>query len=349
MYELNYNIHNLLSIKIRSNERIDLTGNLRYPYFSSANCPENPDILLNIGSFSPSHEGSEEIAHKYYVKENYFYCKEKGNKSNWEIEIFGFENGKSIINFNGRKNGISGFLFPSFNAQEFLIPFIEYKLAKKNHFLIHGGAVCRGGLGFAFIGRGGVWKTTIIMDLMRTNQFKFLGEDRIILKDDGGILAFPRAQFVFDYTLNNSENEERRILDNLKIGFRVLMKKTERNPVRPLPRCHKIKRIYFVTCENNQRFSKKNIDLQEGLQKIILNNMAEYVESTKKSPIGQFFNYVQIYSLIFPHNDLLKHQYILKEEIRKIIEKIPLIEISMPFRYNQTIFQELPQMLLQER
>jgi hypothetical protein len=341
MWELNYNIHDLLTMKICSAGKNDPTGSmsLRYSYFATSDGPENPDITLNIGPFAPSHEGAEQIAHKYFVKENYFYCKEKGSKSKWEIEIFGFETGKTHINFNGGVRSVTGVLFPTFLAQEFLIPIIEYKLARKKHFLLHGGAVCNKESGIVLIGRGGVWKTSLIMDFMRTNQYKFLGEDRIILKDDGSILSFPRAQFVFDYTLSNTMTEERNTLDNIKILFHVLMKKTELNLIAPIVKCKAIKKIVFVSRKTNEDLLVANVPPQEGLQKIITNNMAEYIESTKKTPVGQYYNYVQIYSLIFPNNDLLNHNHRLRDGLQKIVMETPMSEILLPFTYDGTVFK----------
>jgi hypothetical protein len=349
MWQLNYNIHDLLSIKIQGNGMRDPTRNLRYSYFATADDPAEPDIILNIGPFEPSHEGAEAIAHKYYVKENYFYCSEKGSGSNWKIEIFGFETGKTVINFTGGGHGLRGVVFPTFMAQEFLIPFIEYKLAKKNHFLIHSGAVCKDSWGYVLAGRGGVYKTSLIMDLMRTNDYQFLGDDRIILKKGGGILAFPRGQFVFDFTLNNTRTEERNAFDNFKLLVHALTNKTEAISTNPVANCSAIKKLIFVSRKTNHTIQTDPVIPQEALQRLITNNMAEYVESTKHSPIGQYNLYVQVYSLIFPDNDLQKHFDRMREGLKGIVMNTPMQEIILPFEYDQMAFNTLAKNIILER
>ncbi len=348
MWQLNYNIHDLLTIKIQGSGIWDPTRNLRYSYFATADNFDEPDILLNIAPFEPSHEGAEAIAHKYYVKENYFYCAEKGSKSKWEIEVFGFETGKSVINFTGRRHGLRGVIFPTFMAQEFLIPFIEYKLAKKNHFFIHGGAVCKDSQGYILTGRGGVWKTSLIMDLMRTNDYQFLGDDRVILRKDGGILAFPRGQFVFDFTLNNTRTEERNIYDDFKLLVHTLGNKTEAVSTNPVADCNAIKKLIFVSRKTNDTIQTGSVMPQEALQRLITNNMAEYVEATRQSPIGQHSTYVQVYSLLFPDNDLLKHHDRMKVGLKSVIVEVPMQEIILPFDYNQEVFDIAKAIILEQ-
>ena len=338
MWQLNYNIHDLLTVKIQGNGMRDPTRNLRYSYFATADDPAESDIILNIGPFEPSHEGAEVIAHKYYVKENYFYCAEKGSGSNWKIEVFGFETGKTVINFDGRRHGVRGVVFPTFMAQEFLIPFIEYKLAKKNHFLIHGGAVCKDSQGYVVTGRPGVWKTSLLMDFVRTSDYQFLGDDRIILKGDGSMLSFPTSLFLFDFTLNKGKTEERNALDNFRLLVRVLTNKTEAISTGPVVGCKTIKKLLFVSRKTNHAVQTGPVTPQEGLQRLVTNNLAEYVESTKHSPIGQYNSYVQVYSLIFPDNDLLKHSDRMRKGLEGIVMNTPIQEIVLPFEYDQTEF-----------
>lgn len=348
MKELNYNIHDLLSIKLFYSGKEDPTANLRYSYFATPECPGSPDIIINIGSFKPSIEGAENIAHRYWIRDNYFYCRERGSQSKWEMEITGFEKGTTAINFSGRYHGIRGLVFPTFMAQEFLMPIIEYKLAKKKHFLIHGGAVCQENAGFIFTGRPGVWKTSLLLDLMRTNKYSFLGDDRIILSEKGNILSFPTSLFLFHYNLKNSRNEERNLLDNFSLLIRTLTNKAEKGLVHPAPESKSFKKIFFVSRVTDKNYQLRSVTLEEGLEKIILNNMAETVESTKKSPAGQYFNYVQMYSLIFPENDLRIHYDRMREGIREIIKDIPLNEITLPFRYDRSIIVTKVEQILKE-
>lgn len=340
MWQLNYNIHDLLTVKIQGSGGRDPTRNLRYSYFAIAEDPGEPDILLNIGPFEPQHNGAEAIAHKYYVKENYFYCAEKGSKSKWKIEVFGFETGKTVINFDGRRHGVRGVVFPTFMAQEFLMPFIEYKLAKNHHFLIHGGAVCKDSQGYLLTGRPGVWKTSLLMDVMRTNEYQFLGDDRVILGGNGSIFSFPTSLFLFNYTYDNTRTENRSPLDDIRLLTKILLSKAKDMSIIPTTRCENLGMIVFVARKTSQAIQTNLIGSQEALEKLIINNMAEYVESKLHSPTGQYNMYVQIYSLIFPDNDLLKHQNRMIEGLKDVITNVPIREFIVPLKYNKPLFDK---------
>lgn len=64
--------------------------NLEFSFFE-VDAIGNPDIILNIGKFTPSNNDCYLIDHKYHIKENYLYCKDFSGKAKWEVEILGFE------------------------------------------------------------------------------------------------------------------------------------------------------------------------------------------------------------------------------------------------------------------
>ena len=97
---LNYNIHDILKFQIVRSGKFDLgnLSNLRFSCFETAPVAK-PDIVLNIGRFTPANENCYLVDYKYYIKDNYFYCRESEGKASWEVEIKGLEQGDTIINF----------------------------------------------------------------------------------------------------------------------------------------------------------------------------------------------------------------------------------------------------------
>lgn len=338
MWHLNYNIHDLLKIRICSNEWIGLGRKLKWLFFEDEEYIDEPDIILNIGKFKPENNGCDIIAHKYHVKENYFYCKDKGKETKWELEIIGFEEGQTTVNFDGKDSGIKGILFPSFFAQEFLIPLLEYKLAKKNHFLIHAGAISKNSNGYIFAGRPGAFKTTIIMDFIRKANFNFLGDDRVII-NKGNILSFPRMVFFFEFMLANMLTEECNFFD--KVGlFKYFIKKTYQMKL-PLIDSSKLKALFFVSRVDRNTINRNKLSLKNGIDKLIANIKAEYVTSTTTTPSGQFYNYVLAYSLIFPDNRIAKHWDVMKNGFDEIFKEVDIVEIELPYEYNLEVFEEI--------
>jgi hypothetical protein len=338
MWHLNYNIHDLLKIRVTGNERFDFSRRLKHSFFESEEEVNDLDIILNISKFKPSNKDCNIIAHRYHVKENYFYCKDKGKKMKWEIEIFGFEEGKTVVNFNGNDSGLKDILFPTFLAQEFLIPLIEYKLAQKNYFLMHAGAISKNSNAYMFAGRPGAFKTTLIMDFIRRANFDFLGDDRIII-NKGGVLCFPTSLFLFEFMLKNMSTEKRTLLDNIRLFKHILIGKQENNV--PIITNSKPKALFFVSRANRNAVNLSEITLKEGIDKLVINNKAEFVTSTPTEPSGQFYKYMLVYSLLFPDNRIANHWDRLKEGLEEVFEGVPMYEIAMPYEYSLEVFNKI--------
>ena len=338
MWHLNYNIHNLLKIRVSGNDGFDLGRKLKWVFFEGEEDIKEPDITLNIGKFKPSNNDCDIIAHKYHVRENYFYCKDKGKKTKWELEIFGFEEGNTTVNFNGKDSGLKGIIFPNFLAQEFLIPLIEYKLAQKNHFLMHAGAVSKNSNAHIFTGRPGAYKTTLIMDFIRRANFDFLGDDRIIVNKKR-VLCFPTSLFLFEFMLKNISNENRSLLDDICLFKHILIRKNEYNM--PILNYSKFKSLFFVSRADINSVNKTELALKEGIDKLVVNNKAEYVTSTPTTPSGQFYKYMLVYSVVFPNNKIAEHGDVLRKGLEKVLKGVPMYEIEMPYEYDLGVFDEV--------
>ena len=89
---LNYNLHDILQFQIARDKKRDFMRDLNLEFsFFEVDAIGNPDIILNIGKFTPSNNDCYLIDHKYHIKENYLYCKDFSGKAKWEVEILGFE------------------------------------------------------------------------------------------------------------------------------------------------------------------------------------------------------------------------------------------------------------------
>ena len=157
---INYNLHDILKFKIIRDKGYGLRDliNLKFSFFEVDNV-DNPDIILNIGKFTPSNENCYLVDHKYYIKENYFHCRDSEGKAEWEVEILGFEDEATIINFNGRVKGFQSFMNPDFIAQNFLLRLIEYKLGIKGYLFAHSAGISKNEQAYVF-----AWKGRLIQD-----------------------------------------------------------------------------------------------------------------------------------------------------------------------------------------
>lgn len=359
---LNYNIHNILTFKIVRDKKTDFMKDLNLPFsFFEVNEIENPDIILNIGKFSPSNSNCYIIDHKYYIKDNYFYCKDSGGSAKWEFEIFDFENGDTIINFDGKIIGPEALFYPDLLPQDILLrPLIEYKLRKKGYLLIHAGGVSKNNKGYVLTGRGSSFKTSLSMDLIRKSKFEFLGDDRVILHGNK-ILCFPVHLKAIEYKINNLPNETFRDSSN-KLNIKSYMKFFNflkylhknvdyQNIKVPIVELSTLKKIFFILRTKRQDVKKLKISSEEGIRKITINNQADLIKghTFMLFDFGQYFyKYVLAYSFVFPGNLILKHWDDMENCLIPILKEIKIYEMEIPEKYNLDVYKKI-EILLEDQ
>lgn len=346
---LSYNIHDILTFQIIRN---DIYGwrdcvNLKLSFFEVDEV-EDPDIILYIGEFTPSCESCYSVDHKYYVKQNYLYCKESEGVANWELQISGIEDNCTIIHYNGKISGLSSLLNPDFLAQNFLLKIIEYKLYQKGYYLAHAGGVSKDGKGYILAGRGGSFKTTICMDLIRKKGCKLLGDDRILI-GNGLAYSFPMSVPVFSYMLQHLDHENAwkfthkldflRQLRNNCLSADADIDICERKPV-------KIAGFSFVGRANTSKCTVKQVSEEEIIQKLILNNRLEdYIDiSFLRITSGPFLRYLLAYSYVFPDSPIarfLGSDKLNHPEMNVCFDDNPGYIVTIPKTYNEQVIEWL--------
>lgn len=84
-----------------------------------------------------------------------------------------------------------------FNVQKLAFIILQIKLLQKGYSLIHAGAVSKDGKGKIMFGWPGVGKSSTIFGLSKTESFKVLGDDAIIISKTGKIYSYPQSLGVF--------------------------------------------------------------------------------------------------------------------------------------------------------
>ncbi|KPQ45032.1 MAG: hypothetical protein MPEBLZ_00357 [Candidatus Methanoperedens nitroreducens] len=345
---LNYNIHNILKFQILLDKKFNLFNyfNIEHRFFQVDHI-DKPDIILNIGKFKPSNEESYIVDGKYYIKNNYFYCKDSEGTTKWEVEISGFESGDTIINFDIKVPGVRGFL-PILSAHNlFLSSVIDYKLSNKGYFLIHSAGLGKDNKAFLLAGMGGAFKTTLAMDFIRKAGFDFFGDERVIF-NDGRIWSYPVGLVSFDYRCSYLPTENKRnFLD--KIG---LIKHNINNydNLRRLkvnvPEMSELKALFFIVKKSARKSMTINeYDLKKAVDKLITNNMMEmnhaYMPNLMGISSNPFFEYMLAYSFIFPESQIAAHWINMKNRLVGFLKGIPIYEMEIPGEYNDVVFKEV--------
>ena len=343
-HALSYNIHDIIKFKIVRDKGYGLRDliNLKFSFFEVEGV-DNPDITLNIGKFIPSNENCYLVDHKYYIKENYFYCRDSEGKAEWEVEILGFEEGVTIINFNGRIKGFQSFMNPDFIAQNLLLRLIEYKLSRKGYLFAHSAGISKNEQAYVFAGRGGSFKTSLCMDFIRREGFEFLGDDRVILHKDK-VFSFPMGLHVFGFMCDHLPNEDSWNISN-KIRFAKYLwdNKGKKDNLIKAGEPFKLKSLFFIVKTNKETITERKIPLKEAVEKLLTNNRLEDFISLGSMGInsGPHLKYALAYSYIFPDSQIATQKKYLEKVLRSIIEKVPINEIEIPTGYDFKYFNNI--------
>ena len=345
---LNYNIHNILKLQILINKKFNAFKyfNVEHRFFE-VETVENPDITLNIDKFTPSNADCYIVDNKYYIKKNYFYCKDSSDGTNWELEIFGFESGNTTINFDVKVPGIRG-LLPILGVHNlFLSPLIDYKMANKGYFLLHSAGLGKGKKAFLLAGMGGAFKTTLAMDFTRKAGFGFFGDERVILHD-GNIWSYPIGLISFDYRCRHLPTEKKRnFKDKIDlIRFNLSKYHNLENLKVNIADASRLCAIFFINRHSERRYLIHNkYDLKNAIKKIVINNEMEmnhaYMPNIMGISSNPFFEYMLAYSFIFPDSQIASHWDNLIRNLKENLENIPIYELEIPLEYDDIIYNNI--------
>lgn len=333
---LNYNIHNILKFQITRDKKRNFMKdlNLEFSFFEVEEDMDDPDIVLNIGKFIPSNNDCYLIDHKYHIKENYIYCKDFGGKAKWAVEIFGFEDGATTINYNGRVPW-SAALFPDRLPQNIILqPLIEYKLCKKDYLLIHSAGISNNNKGYVLAGRPSAFKSTLTMDFVRRTGFSWLGDDRVIIHKDK-ILSFPVSPITFNFKCKYLPTEEfQGFLDKIRFVKYLHHNIDCENCDAPISKSSKLEALLFIARTNRGVIKKRSVYLEETVDKLVENNRAEMM-------LLHFYKYMLAYSFVFPDSKIAAYWDDLRVNLKDIFMSASIYEIEIPEKYDLDVFNEI--------
>jgi len=339
--EKNYNIHDIIKFRI-----VDKTS-FFYRYLNLLNTQlenfesekvDNPDFTVHIGNFVPSNQDCYILDDKYYVKKDYFYCKDSRKLSKFEIEIMGFENGPMKVNI---KTNLPGSISVPVNIIDFLI---HLKLNEKGFPIVHASSISKNCNAYLFAARGGGGKTTVSLNLLEKG-FSFMADNFTIL-NNGHALSFLIPFNLFNYNLTPlikkrcSKND--RIIIHLKyvfykLTFGYIKMRTKVNIKEILPNQvgnrSKVKGVFLLIPRD--RFHIEKISKEEFIKHMVFNQQNDFTHLP-------FLNYLLAYSYMYPNSKITEHWNEYEENIRKNLPKnIDLYKVEVPLRYKPEDIDEI--------
>lgn len=338
-------MHNILKFKIDTSSRLDFLRDINFffSYFETEKPLEDIDIILNIGKFTPSNENCILVDNKYWIRENYFYCKDGDGRAKWEVEILGFEHGKTIINFNSKVFGIEQLLIPDYLAQNMIVrPLIELKLLEKGYVSIHGLGIETEGSAYIFVARGGAHKTRIAMDLIKDGEYQLIGDDRIILGKNC-VLSYPLYFNLVRFRADNLKDEHiSKISERFKMLKYLNSKKNKEVELDIIAEKSKLRKLFLTARKCDEKLSSREISIEDAVAGIVSSSKMEMMSSGISS-LGfiPFFRYMLAYSFVYPESRIAGYWFNLRDSLKENLGSLQIFQIELPQKYSQNVFKKL--------
>lgn len=335
------NIHGFLTVRINQKNSFEFIKDINHPFsFFEIDYVGNPDIILNVGPFSPNTAGCSVVDHKYYIKEDYIYCSEKIEKILFEIEIKGLETFPTVINVDIQKKQIWQFLFPSLQAQNIILrSIIDFKLTQRKVLSLHSAGITDSDGAIIFLGRGGTFKTTVAMDFMRKKNCSFLGDDRVLLFGKEAY-CYPIHHKLFDFRVSKMKTEDYERFDKLRYiffswknsaGSKLI---TTKSPLKII--CCMIKKA-------EDGVEVRRLKKDELIQKTLKSHQMENIISPTimKFSTGKMYEYLNAYSFVFPDSIIANYWNDYATLLDEYIEGEEFLEIILPQKYSTDVVDKV--------
>ncbi len=334
----NFNIHNVLKFRISWTRYCALLKDLdlKFSYFQVKRLEEDDiDLDIKVGAFSPSLDGKcRKYERNIFIHENFIYCKGSNLRSTWEFQISDISGKRTKFNINIRSRTLRGFLAPNFPVHNLALPLMEIKTLEKGYLLLHSAAVSKDGNACLIAGRGGSFKTTMVMNLMRDYGYQYMGDDRVLVTT-GKVLSFPTHIKIFEFCLRNLKTEKMTLTKKLLLTFYLLA--TSSNTNVKIADESRLCGLIFLNPSKETRLDI--IDWRLAAEKMLSNQLMEYFEASNAAgfmihPLFECFN---IYASAYPDTKIAKFQDFFIQQFKKIFSNIKIYNFFIPFSYTPKI------------
>lgn len=300
-----YDVHGLVTLAVqeaspRGSRWAGLGRTLAH--FEVPSLEEEPDIWLKVGDFEPHYEDDCLVDHQVHVRPNYIFCQDQWRNLRWQVEIEGFESGPTRVRLALRGGGLRQALVPGLFAEAlFTRQIMGRHLQRQGCTLLHAAGAGRGGGALVAFGRGGAFKTTVMMSLLRSSpEWRLLGDDSVIWQN-GQVWSFPTYPALFDYRLRKLPTEDMRGQE--RAGLLL----SQWRPKKPLVVYTDQARAAAIVEMRTGAFEKLEISpvpVEDNLAAMFRTAQVEDHNSVNLGLNDAYLRYVEAYSYIFPGNAL---------------------------------------------
>ena len=338
---MNFNIHNLIKFRIGgTNKRYLRYLSQDYSYFKTDE-PVDPDIDIIVSDFTPNNEDCYVVNRKYFIKENYLFCRDSQKIVRWEVCLKGLTERTTTVYFSGSKFG------EVFLRDYIIEPLIGLKLAHRGFSLLHASGIAIDGNGLIFPACKGVGKTSTILNLI--GKGAFLGNDKVILSSNGSVHSYPSFVHIFSYNLSDVPHAFKFLTMRQKVDIKIkhLVKVLSRGyvslPLDVNPRDLWGKLGESCPLQSLVLLTKTNKDAARVVEHHNKEEIIKRLSIINRYEMQYFDDLLSAYSYIYPGTDIDIERYwqTFKNNLSHALEGISCYEVKVPKRYTIATYNRI--------
>jgi hypothetical protein len=325
MHIENYNIHDIISFQLVNDtiHRLLQNFNPEYEYFRTEE-KIIPDFRIRVTDHIPPIHTSDKAKHLF-----------EKTYDKWHVQLAEYEDGFIELQIVPKLSGFRNLLSYTALKNIYVRSLIYYRLIKRNSTLIHSSGVSLNDKTFIFAGRPGVFKTSLLMDLLRNTNAKFLGEENILVHN-GLAYPFPFHLRSLYFRLKHYKNEDPPTVAHKYLQVLSLFLKNKLSTKISEPA--KIDNIFYV--EKGDRYKCESTFHELMLSKFVENEYDELnIKCNPKFSLGVKKNFFTDY---LHHNGsigLVRSN--LKNLFLKELLKSKVYNLTMPQTYSPELYLKI--------
>lgn len=320
----NYNIHNIIRFQLANRNLKGLFNdfNPEYEYFLVKE-DVDPDFRITIAN-EFNNTNNKNI--KYKFNKNY---------KKWNVEIIEYEHGFIDIYIVPKLTGFRRHMKYFTLKTIYIRSLIYYCLIRKGGTLIHSSGVNINNKAFLFVGRPGVFKTSLLMDIIKNTNATFLGEENTFLYN-GKIYPFPfhYKSLLFRIKHYQDENPQTLFHKYWQVFSLFLPSKMDIPISKPI----KLDTIFYV--EKQQNYSCSSTKLSRLHDKLVKNEIEELnVKCNHRLSANIADNFFT--DFLIENQIMYGIEKLLGSIFQKELKYCYLYDLKMPSKYQHFLYNKI--------
>lgn len=213
---------------------------------------------------------------------------------------------------------------------------IEIELLKRGYMTIHAAAVSYKNKGYLLVGRGGVYKTTLSMWLVRQNNYSFLGDDKVLLNQSGVIFSYQTLPSIFMFRVKNLKDERISLVQK----FRFIFQEVANKKSKMLQQSQSTLAGLIFLSRTERYTDPRRIPKDEAIKKLMANYRIEKVSSQGLGgySISILGNLLLCHEFIYPDSEISALDDKYTSLCKKVIQHDGYYELYAENDFNEKYF-----------